>query len=310
MSQSHAHQTVLLNETVSALMIDPKGCYVDGTFGRGGHSRALLNALDAEGQLLAIDKDPQAIAFAQTHFGDDKRFSCVQGSFADILAIVRTKGWEGKVNGVLLDLGVSSPQIDNAERGFSFMQEGPLDMRMNPGQGESAAHWLSHASIDEMTHVFKTYGEERFSKRIAHAIAEKRSIAPIKTTQQLVDIIAAAQPVKEKHKHPATRCFQAIRIFINNELQDLELFLDSVLDLLAPQGRIAVISFHSLEDRMVKQKMQVLEKGVILPRHLPVRHSETGRKIKVVAKKIRASEEEMQMNPRSRSAILRVAEKC
>lgn len=310
MNQSHAHQTVLLNEAVSAVMIDPKGCYVDGTFGRGGHSRALLNALAAEGQLLAIDKDPQAVAFAQQHFGNDKRFTCVQGSFADILSIVRAKGWEGKVNGVLLDLGVSSPQIDNAERGFSFMQDGPLDMRMNPDQGESAAQWLSHASLDEMTQVFKTYGEERFAKRIAHAIVEKRSVTPIKTTQQLVDIIAAAQPVKERHKHPATRCFQAIRIFINNELQDLELFLDSVLDLLAPQGRFAVISFHSLEDRMVKQKMQVLEKGEVLPRHLPVRHSETGQKIKVLNKKIRASEEEMQVNPRARSAILRVAEKC
>lgn len=310
MNQSHAHQTVLLNETVSALVIDPKGYYVDGTFGRGGHSRALLNALSAEGRLLAIDKDPQAISYAHANLGSDERFSCVQGSFADILSIVRAKGWEGKVSGVLLDLGLSSPQIDNAERGFSFMQEGPLDMRMNPDQGESAAQWLSHASVDEMTHVFKTYGEERFAKRIAHAIVEKRSVEPIKTTQQLVEIVAAAQPVKEKHKHPATRCFQAIRIFINNELQDLELFLESVLELLAPQGRFAVISFHSLEDRMVKQKMQVLEHGEPLPRHLPIRHDESRQKVRVIAKKIRASEDEVQANPRARSAILRVAEKC
>lgn len=309
MSASNEHQTVLLNEAINGLAIDPKGRYVDGTFGRGGHSRALLSALDQEGQLLAIDKDPDAIAFAREHFGKDKRFSCVQGSFADIAAMIESKGWTGKVNGVLLDLGVSSPQIDNSERGFSFMQEGPLDMRMDPGQGESAAQWLARASVDEITHVFKTYGEERFAKRIAHAIAEHRATESIVTTQQLVTIIAAAQPIKEKHKHPATRCFQAIRIFINRELDDLEIFLDTVLDSLAPHGRLVVISFHSLEDRIVKQKMHTLEKGESLPRHLPVRHSETGKKLKIIAKKVRANEVETNANPRARSAILRIAEK-
>jgi 16S rRNA (cytosine1402-N4)-methyltransferase len=303
------HQAVLLHEAVEGLNIQENGIYIDGTFGRGGHSAAILEKLGAGGKLLAIDKDPEAIAVAKERFGGDERFSIVQSSFAEIDQILKKKGLSGKVNGILLDLGVSSPQLDQAERGFSFMKEGPLDMRMNPDEGESAAQWLSHASVEEMTEVLKKYGEERFGRRIAHAIAETRTKESILTTQQLVGIITAAQPVKEKHKHPATRSFQGIRIFINRELEDLERFLDGAVAQLVAGGRLSVISFHSLEDRIVKQKFHRLAHGQVLPRGLPIRDSDAGKEVRLIAKKVRAGADEINDNPRSRSAILRIAEK-
>lgn len=309
MSTKLDHLTVLLREAVDGLDIKPDGIYIDGTFGRGGHSAAILAKLGVKGRLIAIDKDPEAIAVANERFGEDERFSIVQASFADIAEILDEQGISGRVNGILLDLGVSSPQLDKAERGFSFMKEGPLDMRMNPDEGESAAEWLSHASVEDMTEVLKKYGEERFGKRIAHAIAETRINNPIRTTQQLVSVISDAQPVKDKHKHPATRSFQGIRIFINRELDDLERFLDTVVGQLAPSGRLSVISFHSLEDRIVKRKLQQLAQGEVLPRGLPIRDSEVNKEVKLIAKKVRAGEKEVSDNPRSRSAILRVAEK-
>ena len=309
MSVGSDHLTVLLHEAVEGLKIQPDGVYVDGTFGRGGHSAAILDVLDSKGRLLAIDKDPEAIAVAKERFGEDPRFSIVQGSFSEIAEILTERDLSGKVNGILLDLGVSSPQLDQAERGFSFMKEGPLDMRMNPDEGESAAEWLAHASVEEMTEVLKKYGEERFGKRIAHAIAETRSKEPILTTQQLVSVITAAQPVKDKHKHPATRSFQGIRIFINRELKDLELFLDKAIDQLVAGGRLSIISFHSLEDRIVKRKFQRLVQGEVLPRGLPIRDSDVGKEVRNIAKKVRAGTEEVSENPRSRSAILRIVEK-
>lgn len=309
MNSDADHQTVLLREAVEGLNIQQDGVYVDGTFGRGGHSAAILEKLGAGGKLLAIDKDPEAIAVAKERFGGDERFSIVQSSFAEIDEILKKQELSGKVNGILLDLGVSSPQLDQAERGFSFMKEGPLDMRMNPDEGESAADWLAHASVEEMTEVLKKYGEERFGKRIAHAIAETRTKEAIITTQQLVSVITAAQPVKDKHKHPATRSFQGIRIFINRELEDLETFLDNAVAQLVAGGRLSVISFHSLEDRIVKQKFQRLAHGEVLPRGLPIRDSDVGKEVKIIAKKVRAGAGEVSENPRSRSAILRVVEK-
>ncbi|MBL4607484.1 MAG: 16S rRNA (cytosine(1402)-N(4))-methyltransferase RsmH [Pseudomonadales bacterium] len=308
-TDSVGHQAVLLHEAVDGLNIQPNGIYVDGTFGRGGHSALILSKLGANGRLLAIDKDPEAIAAAKERFGGDERFSIVQNSFAEIAEILEEQGLSGKVDGILLDLGVSSPQLDQAKRGFSFMKEGPLDMRMNPDEGESAADWLAHASVEEMTEVLKKSGEERFGKRIAHAIDEKRKIEPIRTTQQLVAVITDAQPVKDKHKHPATRSFQGIRIFINRELVDLEKFLDKAVAQLTPRGRLSVISFHSLEDRMVKRKFQRLAHGEVLPRGLPIRDCEIGKEVKNIAKKVRADAKEVSENPRARSAVLRIVEK-
>ena len=304
-----AHQAVLLEEAVAGLNIIPDGIYIDGTFGRGGHSQKILSLLGPQGRLLAIDKDIEAINCANQIFGEDPRFSIVHGSFSDIEKIVSQQNWSGKVNGILLDLGVSSPQLDDAERGFSFMKDGPLDMRMNATEGESVADWLAYAKAEDIALVLKKYGEERFSKRIAGAIVEYRINTPILRTQQLVDIITAAQPFKEKHKHPATRSFQALRIYINQELNDLERFMSTSVDQLVSHGRVSIISFHSLEDRIVKQMMNVLAQGEQLPPGLPVREVDIKRSIKIIAKKVRGSEAEIKANPRARSAILRIAEK-
>lgn len=309
MGTEFEHQAVLLEEAVAGLNIVPDGIYIDGTFGRGGHSQKILSLLGSQGHLLAIDKDVEAIKWADQMFGHDPRFSIVHGSFSDIAEIVAQQGWSGKVNGILLDLGVSSPQLDNADRGFSFMKDGPLDMRMNSTEGESVADWLAYAKIEDIALVLKKYGEERFAKRIAGAIAEYRVKTPILRTQQLVEIITAAQPFKEKHKHPATRSFQALRIYINHELDDLEKFMTMSVDQLASHGRISIISFHSLEDRIVKQMMNVLAQGEPLPPGLPVREVDIKRSIKIIAKKVRGSDEEIKSNPRARSAILRIAEK-
>ncbi|WP_044872055.1 16S rRNA (cytosine(1402)-N(4))-methyltransferase RsmH [Pseudomonas sp. LFM046] len=310
-TSSFRHITVLLEEAVDGLALRTDGCYLDGTFGRGGHSRLILERLGPGGRLLGFDKDPQAIAAGQALAADDGRFVIVQRSFAELGEEVHALGLDGKVDGVLLDLGVSSPQLDDPERGFSFLNDGPLDMRMNPDRGQSAAQWIATASEDEIARVFKDYGEERFAKRMARAVVQRRTEKPFERTADLAAVLAAANPAWEKGKNPATRAFQGIRIHVNNELGDLEQGLDAALEALAVGGRLVVISFHSLEDRIVKQFMRKHAKGEAdkLPRDLPVRQAAFEPRLKLLGKPQYASEEELKANPRSRSAVMRVAEK-
>ncbi|HCT41265.1 MAG TPA: 16S rRNA (cytosine(1402)-N(4))-methyltransferase [Moraxellaceae bacterium] len=303
------HQTVLLDEAVVSVLGARDGVYVDATFGRGGHTRHLLAQLDADARVIGFDKDPQAIAAGQLLAAEDARFSIVHESFADILDVMTAMGLAGSVNGVLADLGVSSPQLDDAERGFSFMNDGPLDMRMDVTRGQSAAEWIAGVDETELARVLFEFGEERHSRRIARAIVRGRAESPITRTKQLADIVAEAHPAWEKHKHPATRAFQAIRIFINNELGDIERFLCDALRVLRPQGRLAVISFHSLEDRLVKQYFQKEAKGDDFPPGLPITVDMLKPRLKIIGKAIDPSAEEVSANPRSRSARLRVAEK-
>lgn len=305
---SGEHIPVMRDEAVGALAVRPDGLYVDATFGRGGHSHAILDLLGAEGRLLAFDKDADAIEVAQRRFGDDPRFDIVHASFAELAAVIVERGLAKKVDGLLLDLGVSSPQLDDPERGFSFSQDGPLDMRMDRSHGRSAAQWLAEAEEDEIATVLRDYGEERFARRIARAIVARRAQAPLERTTELADLVTRACPVKEKHKHPATRTFQGIRIFINRELDDLEACLRDSLEILARGARLVVISFHSLEDRIVKRFMRDAERGPKLPKGLPVRHSEYAGRLRVLGKSQRASDDEIAANPRARSAILRIAE--
>ncbi|UTW14103.1 16S rRNA (cytosine(1402)-N(4))-methyltransferase RsmH [Marinobacterium rhizophilum] len=308
MIQDFSHTTVLLHEAVEALVQDPDAFYIDGTFGRGGHSGLILQQLQASGRVLAIDKDPEAITYAGERFGDEPRFEIERGSFADMDQYVRARNLAGKVGGILLDLGVSSPQLDDAARGFSFLNEGPLDMRMNPDVGQSAAQWIATASEKEMADVIFTYGEERFARRMARAIVAARQEVQITTTAQLAKIIAEANPAWEKGKNPATRAFQAIRIHINRELEDLERCLDQALDLLSIGGRLVVISFHSLEDRIVKRFMRKHVKGdEHLPRGIPVTQDMLNQRLKSVGKAIKASPAEVDKNPRARSAVMRIA---
>lgn len=304
-----SHITVLLGEAVDALVVDPNGFYIDGTFGRGGHSQVILNNLTDAGHLLAIDKDVAAIAAAHQRFGNDKRFEIAHGSFADLAQLVEARGMTGKVSGLLLDLGVSSPQLDEAERGFSFQQDGPLDMRMDQTCGQSAAEWVNSAAEDEIVWVLKEYGEERFAKRMARAIVAERQKNPITTTAHLAQIVKEANPAWEKGKHPATRAFQAIRIQVNAELTDLERVLEQALAVLAVGGRLVVISFHSLEDRVVKRFIRRQEQGDQLPMGVPVRDKQLNKRLRNCGKAIRASDAEVNANLRSRSAIMRVAEK-
>lgn len=311
MNPSPAHITVLLHEAVEGLNLKPHGIYIDGTFGRGGHSRLILSKLGAQGRLIAIDRDLRAIAEAKTIA--DPRFQIVHSAFSAIPDICAELGLVGKIDGILLDLGVSSPQLDEAERGFSFMRDGPLDMRMDTSKGLSAAAWLATVSVDELAWVLKEFGEERFAKRIAQAIVSHNKSADqkISRTLELAQIISDAVPFKDKHKHPATRSFQAIRIFINSELKELENVLNSALEVLAPAGRLSIISFHSLEDRMVKQFMRKHSKGEAVPKGLPILESELNKNIplKTIGKAIMPSEAEIAENARSRSAVLRIAEK-
>jgi len=302
------HQTVLLREAVEALVTNPSGFYVDGTFGRGGHSFAILDQLDDSGHLLGVDKDPQAADTAAQLQEADKRFSFFHGSFAQLQVKFDDMG-VASADGILLDLGVSSPQLDEASRGFSFLNDGPLDMRMDTSRGETAAQWIAGASVEEITSVLKEYGEERFAKRIARAIVEAQSAEPIATTARLASVVSEANPRWERHKHPATRAFQAIRIRVNRELDDLEALLDGAIDLLAIGGRLVIISFHSLEDRMVKRYMRNMARGEQLPAGVPVIDSALNRRMKLVGKAARASADEVAANNRSRSAIMRVAEK-
>lgn len=312
---STEHITVLLHEAVDGLALKENGIYIDGTFGRGGHSRLILSKLSRHGRLIGIDRDHYAIAEAEKI--QDQRFQIEHNSFSQIPEICEKLGLVGRVDGILLDLGVSSPQLDEAERGFSFMKDGPLDMRMDTNQGLSAAEWLKKVSVEDLTWVLKTFGEERFAKRIATAIVEYNKIAVkngeecLSRTVQLAELISQVVPFKDKHKHPATRSFQAIRIFINSELDELECILHSALEVLAPEGRLSIISFHSLEDRMVKHFIKKQSKGEQIPKGLPLREDQIQRtqKLKAIGKAIQPSEAEIQANPRSRSAILRIAEK-
>lgn len=301
------HTSVLLNEAVSSLNVRPDGIYIDGTFGRGGHSRAILESLSDEGRLLVVDKDEMAIEFARKEYGQDPRVVIRHGSFQQIGGYAQELGWTRKVNGVLLDLGVSSPQLDDPERGFSFSQDGPLDMRMDNASGITLQEWLGSVSADDLALVLRNYGEERYSKRIARAVVEKSKEKPIEGTLQLAKIISEAHPRWEKHKHPATRSFQAMRIFLNRELDDLEEGLGHIAEVLAENGRLVAISFHSLEDRIVKRFIQYQIKGDEIPRGLPIIDTWEP-KFKKIGKPIKASKEEVDNNPRARSAIMRVAE--
>ncbi len=298
---SDGHQTVLLEEAVAALMTTADGVYVDGTFGRGGHSARILASLSPAGRLIAFDKDPEAAQVAQSLAEEDGRFAFAHRSFADLRDEIAAP-----VAGVLLDLGVSSPQIDVAGRGFSFVDDGPLDMRMDTRSGLTAAEWLNSVDEADLATVLKEYGEERFARRIAGAIVAQR---PFATTGELARVVSEANPRWEKHKHPATRVFQAIRIYINRELEDLERLLGDVLQCLEIGGRLVVISFHSLEDRIVKRFMRDASRGEQLPRGVPVMDADRGQTMRLIGKAVRASDDEVAANPRARSAIMRVAER-
>lgn len=303
------HRPVLLQEVIEHLLSDTSGLYVDGTFGRGGHTRALLAQLGKDARVIGFDKDPDAIKAGDALAAEDGRFTIVHASFAELVEILEAQGLRGQVDGILLDLGVSSPQLDDPARGFSFMSDGPLDMRMNNAAGESAAEWLNREDVKQIEWVLRELGEERFAGRIAKAIVAQRESTPLQTTLQLARLIEKAVPVREKHKHPATRSFQAIRIWINRELNDLETGLAAAVESIKVGGRIAVISFHSLEDRIVKQFFEKKVKGEALPRGLPVMVGAQGISLKHVAKKVRPSDEEVDSNVRARSATLRVVEK-
>ncbi|WP_422880185.1 16S rRNA (cytosine(1402)-N(4))-methyltransferase RsmH [Methylomarinovum caldicuralii] len=303
------HLPVMLEAALEGLALAPDGVYLDGTFGRGGHSRAILERLGPEGRLVALDKDPDAVASAEAErLRRDPRFTLVQADFRDLGAVVREAGLWGRVAGMLLDLGVSSPQLDTAARGFAFLQEGPLDMRMNPAVGVSAAEWLARADERELADVIHRYGEERYARRIARTIVRARTETPLRTTRQLAELVERAVPRRERHKHPATRTFQAIRIHVNRELEALEAALAQSLEVLAPGGRLVVIAFHSLEDRIVKRFIRRHSRPAPLPRKLPVVVSELDLPLRDLGKR-RPDALEIARNPRARSAVLRVAER-
>jgi 16S rRNA (cytosine1402-N4)-methyltransferase len=301
------HRTVLLEEAVEALRIRPEGIYVDATFGRGGHSRAILQRLGKDGKLIALDRDLQAVAHAAPMA--DPRFAMVHAGFGGLRDVLQRQGAE-RVSGVLFDLGVSSPQIDEAERGFSFRSDGPLDMRMDTSRGKTAAQWLGQASEREIGEVIRRYGEERFAKQIARAIVAARSDGPVDRTRQLAQIVAKAVPAREPSQDPATRTFQALRIHVNQELEELEVALPQGVDALDEGGRLVVISFHSLEDRIVKQFMRAQASPGDLPIRLPLRANQLPRpRLKLVGKPVFPTDAEVASNPRSRSAVMRVAER-
>lgn len=302
------HQSVLMTEVIEHLAIRPEGVYVDMTFGRGGHAEVILNQLGPTGRLLAMDKDPDAIAYACQHFSHDKRFKIKHGSFEELTQFLNEEDLLGKVDGILFDLGVSSPQLDNPDRGFSFTRDGKLDMRMDYSRGMDAATWIATVDETELANALWKYGEERFSRRIAKAIVMARTEQPITTTHQLAEIIKKANPKWQPGKHPATRSFQAIRIVVNQELAQIESGLEQSLQALRVGGRLLVISFHSLEDRIVKQFMQKQERGTVFPVGLPVKYADK----KVTFKRVgraKPSVEEIATNPRARSAVLRIGEK-
>lgn len=306
-----SHQPVLFREVLDALAIRADGVYVDGTFGRGGHAAAILERLGDQGRLLVMDKDPQAIASAKASFADDARVTIIHDDYAHLLHHLEQLGLRQGVDGLLLDLGVSSPQLDQAERGFSFQQNGPLDMRMDTTQGMSAAEWVMSASEKEIAQVLWELGEERFSRRIARKIVEYRVEQPIRDTATLATLISECVPAGKQHKHPATRSFQAIRIKINRELEHLQQLLSDIFDVLKIGGRVLIISFHSLEDRLVKRFFKKHASAPVLPRGLPLREDQlkTSVRLRSLGKAVKATAEEVRQNPRARSAVLRIAER-
>ena len=306
---ANKHITVLLHEAVEGLAIDPSGIYLDCTFGRGGHSRLILSKLNENGRLFAIDRDPLAVEAAKEI--TDPRFCMLHGCFSEAPKLLAPYGVIGNLSGMLLDLGVSSPQLDDPTRGFSFMHDGPLDMRMDPSVGESAAQWLNRADADDIAYVLKVYGEERFAKKIANIIVNDRKIKPYSTTRELAEMIARVLPQGKSNKHPATRSFQAIRIYINGELDEITSTLNDATSLLKVGGRLCVISFHSLEDRIVKNFIRDAQRGANVPRGLPVKEEDIlkSRSFIAIGKPITPKEEEIAQNPRSRSATLRVAQR-
>ena len=306
---SSAHVPVLLDPVIAGLNLHEDGLYIDGTFGRGGHSLAILNRLGDTGRLLAIDRDPQAIATAADALKSDPRFELIQGEFSELKEYAIKRNLLGKVDGLLFDLGVSSPQLDEAERGFSFQSDGPLDMRMDPTSGSSAADWLANVKERDLRKVLFEFGEERFAVRIARAIVAARALQPIRRTAELAKIVSEAVPSRGQKRHPATKTFQAIRIRVNDELQQLEQVLRASTDLLRPGGRLCVISFHSLEDRRVKRFMREASRVAAPWRGLPEIPEEHRPPFKLIGKMISATDEEIEMNVRSRSARLRVAER-
>ena len=303
------HETVLKQEALSALNVRPKGRYVDATFGRGGHARAILDTLGVGGSLLVLDRDPEAIAAAQGLMAQDPRVKAMKTPFGALESALAEARLQGKVDGILFDLGVSSPQLDEPERGFSFMRDGPLDMRMDSDAKTSAAEWLADAPEQQIADVIYQLGEERYSRRIARAIVKVRTEMAITRTSQLADIVKQAHPAWEKHKHPATRTFQAIRMHINNELSELDSALEAALKSLATGGRLVVISFHSLEDRMVKKFMARCAKGDNFPRGVPVTAEQLKPSLRLIGRPIRPTADEVQVNSRARSAVMRTAEK-
>jgi 16S rRNA (cytosine1402-N4)-methyltransferase len=314
MASEFSHQPVLLDEVLEALNIKPGGIYLDATFGRGGHTKAILDRLGSEGRMLAFDQDPEAIEHGRRQFADESRIEFVHCNFSQVERVIVEHGLEHRIDGVLMDLGVSSPQLDDAERGFSFLRSGPLDMRMDTSKGESAMQWLAKVKFHDLVNVLRRYGEERFAKRIASAVLQAREIKAaenkiISETGELAEIIANAVPVKEKNKHPATRSFQAIRIYINQELQAIEQGLQGAASVLAVGGRLAVISFHSLEDRMVKRFMRDSSSRPRLPAGLPIIEKDEEPPYRLVGKGRVAGKAETSKNPRARSARLRVLER-
>jgi 16S rRNA (cytosine1402-N4)-methyltransferase len=303
------HTPVLAPEAVAGLALEAGGYYVDATFGRGGHTALILQALDPEGRVLALDRDPQAIAAGRRRFADEVRLTLEHASFADLATLVPAHARAHRCRGVLFDLGVSSPQLDDPKRGFSFRADGPLDMRMDPTHGEPVSAWLARASIDEIRQVIATFGEERFARRVAQAIVAARRERALGSTGELAAVVAGAVRTREPGKHPATRTFQALRMFINDELGQLERGLAAAVDVLAPGGRLAVITFHSLEDRTVKRFMQRESQPDPALRRLAVLPPKARPRLKLIGRKIRAGEDELARNPRSRSALLRVAER-
>ena len=304
------HKPVLLDEVIKALNIRSDGFYIDGTFGRGGHSREIIKRLGRKGRLLAFDKDPDAVMSVGMDLIEDDRFEIIKGSFTMLMKYVKQHEVDEKVSGVLFDFGVSSPQLDDNKRGFSFKYDSPLDMRMNPGEGESIASWLNKANEKEIADIIYKYGEERASRRIAKAIVAFREKTPIDSTKQLSDIVCKTIPNKKSDIHPATKTFQAFRIYINHELDEIKEVLPQATDVLCVGGRLAIISFHSLEDRIVKRFLRDQSKPIEQPLEIPLQKENLGIKLKLIGKKVRPSEKEVSNNPRSRSALLRVAERC
>ncbi|MEM6513731.1 MAG: 16S rRNA (cytosine(1402)-N(4))-methyltransferase RsmH [Pseudomonadota bacterium] len=305
-----AHVPVLMQPVLEGLDIKKSGCYLDATFGRGGHSKAIMQRLGEGGRLIAIDQDPQAVASVSDELKRDARFEIIRGNYAELEAFLGTRGLVGRVDGILMDLGVSSPQLDEAERGFSFRRDGPLDMRMDPGAGTSAAGWLAEVEAKELRRVLRTYGEEKSAGRIATAILAARDRAPLETTRQLAEVVEQAAPQHGSRKHPATKTFQAIRIFINDELAQLEKGLAQAAAAIAPGGRLCVITFHSLEDRIVKRFMRDQSKEPEPYRGMPDIPEEFRPPLRLVGRPVVANDAEIDANVRARSARLRIAERA